>query len=257
MAGYLQGNDSHGGSYFIPMADMMAGLVFLFLIMVMTLAVYNVGEKTETTPAVTQEQPKEDPAVGAARRLTSEIFAARAALVTRIAEELSKRNVPVVTDTASGLLQFDAALFFTPGEGAMPTKGRQTLGVVSEVMESALRCFGQSPLPCPHPQPTRLELAIIQIEATADDLGQRADFRSLNAFASARALDFYAGMIGAQPALYSLTSDRNNRAITVQGRAADAGGTPRKGAPRTGTVTVAIEMIIPPLGGNAEKIGRD
>jgi len=256
MSGIWGGAGGRGSeSYFVPMSDMLAGLLFLFLVMLMTLALYNVGEKMEAAPP--QPQPvHEDRATAEARRLTSEILAARSKLIEQIATEAKQRGIALDADPASGLLQLDAALLFERGKVALSAPGREKLAVIADVLQRNLRCYIKAAVPCAAPQAARIELVIAQVEANAVDLGARGDFAALNTFAASRALAFYAGLVEAQPELYAFTTDKNNRALTVQGRAEDAGGTPRKGA-RGARVSIAVEMIVPPLAGQAEKIGRD
>lgn len=119
--------ESDDGGALISISDMMAGLVFVFII---TLAAFIIRfqDAVDTQIAITEE-------------ITS-INKQRSTLLTTIKEELQKRGVLVEVDHEHGVLRLkESAIRFDVGQAVLTPLGKTNLEIVGEVMAVVLPCY--------------------------------------------------------------------------------------------------------------------
>lgn len=114
-------------SYFISMSDMLVGLLFIFIILLVYFA-------------VTFKQ-KEDYLVGASE--------ARKKLLEQLEKEIEEKipGVDIVIDTETGILHLPEEVLFRPNEYELNVDGQKAIGVVATILTEHLPCYTKSANP--------------------------------------------------------------------------------------------------------------
>lgn len=108
-------------SYFISMADMMVGLVFVFIILLIYFAL--------------QYQQKS--------KALSDAGEARAQMLMDIRDDIKRRNprLQVTVDTRTGVLRLPAEILFAKGDTELSEEGSQAVVTVAQSLASVLPCY--------------------------------------------------------------------------------------------------------------------
>lgn len=106
-------------SYFVSMADMMVGLVFIFLI----LLVYFALQFRQTTDTLT----------GAGQTRTE--------LLRMLERDLKAKGLKVTVDTRTGVLRLPDNILFETGAYELSPQGQQAVAVVAGELASVLPCY--------------------------------------------------------------------------------------------------------------------
>lgn len=216
-------DDDENESYFVSLSDLMAGVLFLFIIMLTYFGLEL--RKTADTVVASHAKPKPTDAVAKVVAPPTPGPAPvdlRTALLQRLESDLTSRGSPAKVDIGSGSIRIPNAVLFGPGGTQLTPAGSQALTGVAIAMARIFPCVasstGLSPPPdCPT-QPGRL--ASVSIEGHA---GAGPDTVTQSAV---QAAGVYRGLIAAQPALQTLRTDPNNvgpPVISVAGYASGAG----------------------------------
>jgi flagellar motor protein MotB len=105
-------------SYFVSMADMMVGLVFVFLILLLYFALQFRQETTRLDTTGT-----------------------RAEILRKLKEDLLEQGVVVKIDTNTGVLRLPEEILFDQGQAMLKPEGIDKLGKLRRVMEAVLPCY--------------------------------------------------------------------------------------------------------------------
>jgi len=115
-------------NYFISYTDLLVGLLFLFIILLMAFALSFRGA----------EQQLEDRLKDIERRV--EI---RAELLNRIANNLRRAGVPnVQIDPDQGILRFGEAVLFDRGRADLDLEAKNALNLLAQELTRELPCYG-------------------------------------------------------------------------------------------------------------------
>lgn len=214
--------------YYASMADLMAGMLFIFIIVAMVFAIDVRKDKVE---AVAEAEAKAEARVKAELEIPATPLdrpvpvdteiAVRARLVEAIRDFLAARGVRVESEPREGLLRLPANLLFTPA-GAVPLPAGQTaMSHLAEALDRWLPCLSNGAPPpdtaaCAPFTTARLRLVRIEVHA---EPGQRTagDAESLT---GARAVHLLSGLLGASPHLLDLRNDAAERLLDVRGMGA-------------------------------------
>ncbi len=145
--------------YMASASDLMIGLLFIFIVMVMVL----LSRKPETPP-----EPPADPL---------------ATVVHTIGTKLQKAGVPVTINQVSGVISLPADTLFARGSADLESLGVRTLRQSTEQLQRVLPCYIYSqrrnlPSDCP-PNPQQVEIETILIEGHTDSVPlQRGDYNN-------------------------------------------------------------------------------
>lgn len=110
-------------SYFISMADMMVGLLFIFIILLLYFAL----QFRQTTETLT--------GAGETRR---EILQT---LKERLDRRLRPYNLTVRVDAETGVLSLPNSILFEPGQYELSARGRQAVVIVADELSAVLPCY--------------------------------------------------------------------------------------------------------------------
>jgi chemotaxis protein MotB len=156
-------------NYFVSMTDMMVGLVFIFIIMLMYFAL--------------QFQDITDQMTGADRQ--------RAEILRELQQTLKEKGVEVTIDTQNGVLRLPDAILFDSGRAELKADGRIAVGHLADALAEVLPCYTDAregvaarPLTCPDTA-YRIESVYIEGHTDVDALsggGAMRDNLDLSAF---------------------------------------------------------------------------
>lgn len=190
-------------SYFISMADMMVGLLFVFIILLLYFAL--------------QFQQKSR-ALSDAGEVRKHILQD---LEKRIKEE--RPDLDVKVDTRTGVLRLPAAVLFAKGEYRLSAAGQQAVGTVANAMRDVLPCYSlpQRTNGCRYRSETVIDAIFVEGHTDADALagaGPIADNMDLSAL---RATNTFRAMTAAEPAISGLRNRGGRPILSVSGYGAD------------------------------------
>ncbi|HCB76916.1 MAG TPA: hypothetical protein DEP91_12225 [Sphingomonas bacterium] len=167
-------------SYFISMADMMVGLLFVFIILLLYFAL--------------QFQQKS--------KALSDAGEARAQLLTELKREIerSDRTLKVTIDPVTGVLTLPAAVLFAKGDDRLSAGGQAAVAAVGRAMARVLPCYTLPRRSAGCSYVTERSIDAIFIEGHTDSdpftgngrIGDNLDlsaFRAANTFRQLRTLD--------------------------------------------------------------------
>ena len=173
-------------NYFVSMTDMMVGLVFIFIIMLMYFAL--------------QFQDITDKMKGADQERTE--------ILEQLRQTLKAKGVKVTIDTQNGILRLPAAILFDSGRVELKPDGKIAVGHLADALAEILPCYtdareGASPRPTTcRDTAYRIESVYVEGHTDADRLagaGMMRDNLDLSAFRATntfRALIDYREEIG-------------------------------------------------------------
>lgn len=224
-AGY--GEDQHADedeNYFISMTDMMVGVLFIFIILLMVFAL-NFRSQTDTTDEqirrLKQAEATADVVatrLDALQRTIDEDITAiktaenvRSQLLHEIKDELEKKNLVVAVDDVNGVLHLrDAAISFAPDQYVLDARDLRNVGIISHVLMQVLPKYMSE---------TKNRAAFLEtvfIEGHTDQTGQRDHNWDLS---GQRAVQTYLGLTSAEPGLLTLRNRASQQVFSVSGYA--------------------------------------
>ncbi len=164
-------------SYFISMTDMMVGLVFVLIV----LLVYFALQFHRTTVELTDTKVR------------------RTELLQHLQQRLKAQNLNVAVDFDAGVLRLPEDTLFAKGSSDVTPQGKAALSKLGQAMQAELPCLTQAALPAGCPQ-TRsgLESVFIEGHSDSDPLTGGRDNWNLS---TDRAVNTYRALISATPAL--------------------------------------------------------
>ncbi len=221
-------------SYLASVSDLMVGLLFLFIIILMAFALNfrSAEDAAETTLdellterdrlAIAQEALAGDRDRLLAERdrlaqITDRLLARdaeRAELLTRIKAMLAARGLEVEVDLENGILRLPESLLFASNEAALSEPGEQAIIVLASVLDGILPCYVHAADERDCPRGALDVLEAVLIEGHTDDRpirgGPFADNWELSA---ARARNTYLALIEAAPGLDALKNGSGGEAL--------------------------------------------
>lgn len=186
-------------SYFISMADMMVGLLFVFIILLLYFAL--------------QFQQKS--------RALSDAGEVRARLLTELQRDIKRTDptLDVKIDPVTGVLTMPAAILFAKGDDHLSAAGQQAIGIVGSAMERVLPCYTlpRRTVGCSYVTERSIDAIFVEGHTDSDHFagnGRMSDNLDLSAF---RATNTFRALRGAAPALDSLRNSAGESILSVSG----------------------------------------
>lgn len=187
--------------YFVSMSDMLTGLLFVFIILLM----FFVFQFRKTTEELTGANE------------------ARSLLLETLERELRAEKVDVEIDLANGILRLRGVTMFDLNAETLTPEGLRSVRIVANALARHLPCFTDTPRVDPHPctreEAQRVETLLIEGHT---DSQRRGASRDTNIDLSAlRAINTYLAMIEQQPSLDELKTSNPSgtpqRILSVSG----------------------------------------
>jgi chemotaxis protein MotB len=170
-------------NYFVSMTDMMVGLVFIFIIMLMYFAL--------------QFQDITDQMTGADRE--------RAQILKQLQQTLKEKGVEVTIDTQNGILHLPDAILFDRGEYRLKPEGEVAIGHLADALSEVLPCYTDvregpqaRPTSCPD-TPYKIESVYVEGHTDKDLLNGAGVVNSNLVLSAIRATNTFTSIIGRRP----------------------------------------------------------
>jgi chemotaxis protein MotB len=232
----MAGEGAAGGDYFASMTDLMLGLIFIFIIMLMvfTLDMRHAERRmTDTTSELTEAN------------------LARRDLLRDVAAILGG-NLPVTIDEENGTLQLGGDILFPRGSAEAYPEALPKLRLLGEALDQVLPCYAVAADAPPASSCNirhRGRLDAVYIEGHTDTTPIRTPrFQSNWDLSAARASATFSRLVEAFPGLGSLKNDRAGALIGVSGygeyRPVDDSGT-EAGMQRNRRIELRFIMATP------------
>ncbi len=189
-------------SYFVSMSDMLVGLLFVFIILLVYFA-------------VTFKQ-KEDFLVGAGE--------ARKKLLEQLEKDIEQKlpGVDVVIDTQTGILRLPEEVLFDSNEYELSPRGQDAVKIVASILADRLPCYTRSSEPnllrCKgREEPHKIDTLLVEGHSDKDPI--RGDMTGLGNLdlSARRATRTYLALTQAQPGLDRLTNGDKIQPMPVLG----------------------------------------
>jgi chemotaxis protein MotB len=188
-AGEAWRQSEDGGDYYVSITDMIIGLLFLFIILLMYFAFQLKDMSREQVIA---------------ESLRNE-------LIQRVATELDANGVASEVDLTRGILRLPNEVLFRQGGSALSPQGLRAVRVLSDVLDAQLSCFADRPgEPRPEDCPdavAQLDAILIEGHTDTDPVGRSSGFSDNWELSSARAASTLRAMIDHRPGLMSYAVD--------------------------------------------------
>jgi chemotaxis protein MotB len=170
-------------SYFISMADMMVGLVFVFIVLLLYFAMQYRQNSAKITDAT----------------------AARTTLLETLDRQLLARGLQVSIDTRTGVLRLPEDVLFDRGQADLTPRGQAAVAILGGALTRVLPCYT-------YPRPAGacaaslhdLDALFIEGHTDRDVLAGRGALRDNLDLSVARAANTYRALVAAAPGLAAL-----------------------------------------------------
>jgi flagellar motor protein MotB len=213
-----------GENYFVSMTDMMVGVLFIFIIMLMIFALdfRRTTDVQEDALKVAQDVARRldaleaDVRAGIARM--EKAFSDRRKLLQDIRDQLAAEGLSVEIDEANGVLRLtEDAVRFATSRADLVGRNKENVGKIARVLGRVLPNYAPCDTASGTPICHDLEGAAIEtlfIEGHTDTTGNDVDNWSLS---TARAISTYREIIAVAPTLRRLLNQRREEIVSVSG----------------------------------------
>ncbi len=194
-------------SYFVSMTDLMVGMLFIFIIILMAFAL-NFREAEEKQDEINQE-------------LTGS-REARQQMLEDISHILESRGVRVEIDSENGVLRLKADLLFEKGKSQLSEQGKVIVSHVAGALWEVLPCYsdaGMKPQGCPSLKGGRLEAIFIEGHTDNDPFAKGA-VKNNWILSAERSISTFKYLVAAQDGLENIKNDDALHLLGVSGYAA-------------------------------------
>lgn len=178
-------------NYFVSMTDLMVGLVFVFIILLMYFAL----QFQEVTEELT----------GANKTRTE--------ILEQLQDTLKERGVEVIIDRENGILRLPDSILFDSGQSQLKPDGRVNVGYLADALRDVLPCYSQGLKRSPNcPQSQHLiESVYIEGHTDSDRYGGAGGLRDNWDLSVVRATNTFRALAEFEPELISLCAPKQDR----------------------------------------------
>lgn len=217
-----------GENYFVSMTDMMVGVLFIFIILLMTFALDfrtttdDREEALDVARQVAQRLDRLQSDVDSQLQRLADVRADRRTLLDTLHDRLLSKNLNVQVDEANGVLRLtEDSVRFPPGSADLGERSRDNVRAIAEALASVLpgwvRCRTNPDGGAPVCQTLRgAGIETLFIEGHTDSTGSDADNWRLS---TERAVNTYREMLTVAPALRSFLNSGGQEILSVSGYA--------------------------------------
>jgi flagellar motor protein MotB len=191
-------------SYFVSMADMMVGLLFVFIILLLYFAL----QFRQTTQTLT--------GAGETRK---EILQT---LKKRLDQRLKRYNLTVRIDPETGVLSLPNSILFDTAQFQLSPKGRQAVEIVADELAAVLPCYtdvepGGPPCTLRSPANNKIDAIFIEGHTDSDPLTGAGVLKDNLDLSALRATHTFREMTDTHPQLERLVNRSNRQAVPILG----------------------------------------
>lgn len=166
-------------SYFASMTDIMVGLLFIFIIMLMSFALMLKDQESQTRQS-RQDVQETVASVRDEIDALQDLEGERARMLRDIGARLDRNGVRVNLREGSGVIELPEAVLFDKSEASLDPEGVAAIGHLAEALDTVLPCYARVPpgvdgdAECPTRDRSALRLAGVFIEGHTDRDGSDA-----------------------------------------------------------------------------------
>lgn len=191
-------------SYFVSMADMMVGLLFIFIILLLYFAL----QFRQTTDALTS--------AGQTRREILET------LKERLDKRLKPYNLTVRIDAETGVLSLPNSILFDTGQFELKPEGRQAVGIVADELAAVLPCYADRLPGGPRCRgkpvaANKIDAIFIEGHTDSDPLSGGGVLRDNMDLSALRATNTFRQLTDAHPELEQLVNQSGHQPVPILG----------------------------------------
>lgn len=181
-------------SYFISMSDLMVGLLFVFMILLVYFSL--------------QFRQVREQYVGGNE--------ARSDLVIELEQRLRDRGLPVIVEPEKGILRLPEDILFGSGQASLNRDGLEAVSIVAEELSAVLPCyaFPRSAADC-SPSPHRIEAIFVEGHTDSDRMSGRGLIRDNLDLSAIRATNTFRALVAAQPDLLTFRNAPGDEASPI------------------------------------------
>lgn len=222
-------SDAEEENYFISMTDMMVGVLFIFIIMLMSFALnfQKQADRQEDKIVVAEEVGRKLEVLErrVSERLTEirEAASARAQLLHDLRDALSREGLNVTVDEANGVLRLSEDAILFPVSGAeLVGRARDNVGKVARVLARVLPVYSPCPTGADGPciSRSRSFVETVFVEGHTDSTGIDANNWDLS---TKRAVNTFRELNLAAVDLRRILNRRGSEILSVSGYASTRG----------------------------------
>lgn len=198
-------------SFFVSMTDMMVGMLFLFIIMLMFFAMkfsddsVDLREQNRLLEEQRKAAEEEKVRLRAQLDLLQGAHQARQVVVEQVYTSLKQQGVTVLIDRDNGILRLPESILFAVGRAELSPEGREAVAKLARALAIVLPCYAKQPgiAPPENCPTTAFGLEALLIEGHTDSDGaEDMNWR----LSMERALHTYQVLIHERPMLAGLLS---------------------------------------------------
>lgn len=192
-------------SYFVSMTDIMVGLLFIFIIMLMTFALQyrdaEASKKVETEKIQNADEAAEEE---------------RRKLINQVEQILEQSGVKVTVDPQQGVIRLPESVLFERGRAELDAGGQDAVGHVAKALAEVLPCYtvGRS-TNCPGTRRAWLDAMFIEGHTDNDPIRAGSRYRDNLELSALRAVNTYRALTS--PDLAELDVGRQEAAMLLVG----------------------------------------
>lgn len=186
-------------SYFISMTDMMVGLLFIFVIMLMCFA-FQYRHEEQRTADISEELERTRSEIEQRLATSAET---RARILLGIQRSLKVHGVDVLIDLERGILRLPDEILFESGSAELDARGRANVRTLAAALTRVLPCYthvaaGYERLQrgCGDAPPHRIDAIFVEGHTDTDPLQPGARYRDNWELSVARAVETYRTLMG-------------------------------------------------------------
>ncbi len=188
-------------NYFISMTDMMVGLIFLFIIMLMFFALKLERTATEGAGLIASLTTTEE---------------TRAHILTELGEDMTRQGITVLLAAQNGVLSLPENILFDKGRAELSRRGDEAVAILAKSLYANLLCYTvpvakAAAKDCPE---TLHSVEAVLIEGHTDSDGIDAANWNLSV---KRSFNAYQSLMAANPLLASLTNRNGQVLFSIAG----------------------------------------
>ena len=178
-------------NYFVSMTDLMVGLVFVFIILLMYFAL-QFQEVTEELTGANQT---------------------RTEILEKIQETLKDKGVPVIIDRENGILRLPDSILFDSGQNQLKSEGRVNVGYLAAALRDVLPCYSKGierSASCPSSKHL-IESVYVEGHTDSDRFAGAGALKDNWDLSVVRATNTFRALTELQPELVSLCSPKQTK----------------------------------------------
>jgi len=194
-------------SYFVSMTDMMVGIIFIFIILLMTFALsFREAEKERQTKS---EQ-------------LQNVEKAKREILTDIKRSLDSKGVRVEIDLENGILHLPEEILFPSGSASLNMEGIKSLGYLARALYQVVPCYSSSYeirvlIGCEGRTEAMLDAVFVEGHTDNIQVGSQNPFHDNWELSVQRAIATYKNLEDIEPALDSLVNGNRQKLFSVSG----------------------------------------